>query len=373
MVKGAKLAFYAPMKPPDHPVPSGDRQMARLLMRALTLAGFEPMLASRLRSHGFAPAEAALAEAAARERSAIIAAWDAMEAARRPRAWLTYHPYYKAPDLIGPEIAVRFAIPYVTAEASYAGKRDRDQWAGQQNTVKAAVRAAALNICFTAEDREGLERLVNPERIADLAPFIDAELIPIRQGEPNGPARLITVAMMRSGAKFASYEMLARALARILDAPWTLEIVGDGPERPAVTAAFAHVPADRIRWAGELDAPAVAARLAAADLFVWPGTGEAYGMAYLEAQAAGLPVVAQSTAGVPTVVRHGATGLLTPAGDDAAYSGAIARLITESNLRHRLGRAARKFVAEERSLPAAAAHLRRLLTPLLASAPAGTP
>jgi len=373
MSKGAKLAFYAPMKPPDHPVPSGDRQMARLIMRALTLAGFEPMLASRLRSHGFAPAEAALAEAAAVERASIIAAWDAMEAARRPEAWLTYHPYYKAPDLIGPQIAARFAIPYVTAEASFAGKRDRDEWAGLQRHVKAAVRAAALNICFTAEDREGLERLVGLERIADLAPFIDAEPIPLAPKQPNGPVRLVTVAMMRPGAKLASYQMLARALARILDLPWTLDIVGDGSKRAAVAAAFAHVPADRLCWAGELDASAVAARLAVADLFVWPGTGEAYGMAYLEAQAASLPVVAQATAGVPTVVRHGATGLLTPAGDDAAYSGAIARLITDQPLRHRLGHAARKFVTEERSITAAAAHLHRLLTPLLATAPAGAP
>ena len=373
-MKGAKLAFYAPMKPPDHPVPSGDRQMARLIMRAVTLAGFEPMLVSRLRSHGFAPAEAALAEAAARERASIITAWDAMEAARRPRAWLTYHPYYKAPDLIGPEVAARFAIPYVTAEASYAGKRDRDEWAGLQRTVKAAVRAAALNICFTAEDREGLERLVAPEQIADLAPFVDAKpLLLTKPREPNDPLRLITVAMMRCGAKLASYDMLARALVSILDAPWTLEIVGDGPQRAAVAAAFAQLPADRLHWAGELDGPAVAARLAAADVFVWPGTNEAYGMAYLEAQAAGLPVVAQATAGVPTVVRHGATGLLTPAGDDTAYAAAITRLITDSNLRHRLGHAARKFVVEERSLPAAAAHLHRLLTPLLAPAPAGVP
>jgi len=367
-VTGAKLAFYAPMKPPDHPVPSGDRQMARLIMRAVALAGFEPMLASRLRTHDFAPAEAALAAAAARERGSIIAAWDAMDAAQRPGAWLTYHPYYKAPDLIGPQIAARFRIPYMTAEASYAGKRDRDEWAGLQRTVKAAVRAAALNICFTAEDREGLERLVATDRIADLSPFIDAEPIAVAQREPDGQVRLVTVAMMRPGAKLASYEMLARALARILDVPWTLEIVGDGPERAAAAAAFAQLPADRIHWAGELDGLAVAARLAAADVFVWPGTGEAYGMAYLEAQAAGLPVVAQATAGVPTVVRHGATGLLTPAGDDAAYSDAIARLITDQPFRHRLGHAARKFVTEERSITAAATHLRRLLTPLLAPA-----
>src|SRR3990172_8095375 len=45
-----RIAFYAPLKPPDHPVPSGDRRMARLLMTALRHAGHEVDLASRLRS-----------------------------------------------------------------------------------------------------------------------------------------------------------------------------------------------------------------------------------------------------------------------------------------------------------------------------------
>ena len=44
-----RLAFYAPMKPPDHPVPSGDRQIARLTLTALERAGFAPRLVSRLR------------------------------------------------------------------------------------------------------------------------------------------------------------------------------------------------------------------------------------------------------------------------------------------------------------------------------------
>jgi glycosyltransferase involved in cell wall biosynthesis len=364
-----KIAFYAPMKPPDHPVPSGDRQMARLLLRALELAGFGPELASHLRSHGSVPADSSLVEAASRERVRITAAWDAMARRDRPRAWLTYHPYYKAPDLLGPEIAACFAIPYVTAEASYAGKRDRDRWAGQQSAVAAAVRAAALNICFTAEDRDGLRHLVGPERLADLAPFIDAApfLASPRAGNCKPSVRLVTVAMMRGGVKLASYEMLARALGRISDVPWTLEVVGDGPQRAAVTAAFEDLPAERVRWAGERDATAVAERLAAADIFVWPGTGEAYGIAYLEAQAAGLPVVAQATAGVPAVVRHEVTGLLTPAGDEAAYAGAIAHLIGDTAMRRRLGRAARRFVTEERSLSAAAARLHHLLHPLLAN------
>ncbi|MFW6076480.1 MAG: glycosyltransferase family 4 protein [Hyphomicrobiales bacterium] len=366
-----QLAFYAPMKPPDHPVPSGDRQMARLLMRALALAGFEPELASRFRSHAPAPDELALAAAAARERDAVSARWDAMQPAQRPRAWVTYHPYYKAPDLIGPEIAARFAIPYVTAEASYAGKRDRDEWAGLQRTVKSAVRAAALNVCFTAEDREGLARLVGPERLGDLAPFIDADpfLAMPRAEDPRGLVRLVTVGMMRGGVKLASYRMLAHALGRIADAPWSLTVVGDGPQRAAVAEAFASLPADRVQWTGEIDAPALAEHLGAADVFVWPGTGEAYGIAYLEAQAAGLPVVAQATGGVPAVVRHDVTGLLTPPGDEAAFAAAIARLVNDRGLRLRFGTAARDFVAGERSLPAAAARLRALLAPLLAPAP----
>ena len=54
--------------------------------------------------------------------------------------------------------------------------------------------------------------------------------------------------------------------------------------------------------------------------YVWPGTGEAYGIAYMEAQAAGLPVVAQKTAGVPEVVKDGVTGTLTAAGDASAFA-----------------------------------------------------
>ena len=46
----APIAFYAPLKPPDHPDPSGDRLMARLFMSAFARIGVEPVLASRFRS-----------------------------------------------------------------------------------------------------------------------------------------------------------------------------------------------------------------------------------------------------------------------------------------------------------------------------------
>ncbi len=53
----------------------------------------------------------------------------------KPDLWFCYHPYYKAPDLIGPKLASAFAIPYVTAEASYSSRRNIGVWAETQASV----------------------------------------------------------------------------------------------------------------------------------------------------------------------------------------------------------------------------------------------
>src|SRR5690606_6224267 len=106
-----QLAFYAPLKPPDHAVPSGDRQMARALIRALTLAGFDVEVASGLRAHRARPDIAALEAEAESERRRLLDGW---RGAQKPDLWLTYHPYYRAPDLIGPAVCRALSIPYVT-------------------------------------------------------------------------------------------------------------------------------------------------------------------------------------------------------------------------------------------------------------------
>jgi hypothetical protein len=54
-----KIAFHAPLKSPDHPVPSGVRQMARMLIEALRLGGHDIGVASHLRTYSREPSEAA--------------------------------------------------------------------------------------------------------------------------------------------------------------------------------------------------------------------------------------------------------------------------------------------------------------------------
>jgi glycosyltransferase involved in cell wall biosynthesis len=330
-------------------------------------------LASRLRSFARAPAEAArlaIGRDAAAEAERLCAGWQNRDADWRPGLWFTYHLYYKAPDRLGTAVCSRLGIPYVTAEASHAGKRDRDLWAPWQGDVASAVRSAAINFCFTARDREGLERIGGRAgRLVDLPPFVDpAELAgPSLPRVPDGPLRLATVAMMRPGDKLASYRMLADALARLGDVEWTLSVIGDGPCRGEVERLLAGLPAGRITWLGEVRREALGAHLGRCDALVWPGFGEAYGLAYLEAQAMGLAVVAQRIAGVPEVVRDGVTGLLTEPGSVEAYAAAIRALAADPERLDRMARAARRYVHEERSLSRAVA----VLHDALASLPGG--
>jgi glycosyltransferase involved in cell wall biosynthesis len=362
-----KIAFHAPLKSPDHPVPSGDRQMARMLVEALRLAGHEVTIASDLRTFSRDASEgafAALCGEAEREVARLRQLW------RRegpPEAWFCYHPYYKAPDLLGPRLSAEFSIPYITAESSYSYRRNTGAWKLAQDQVAAGARQAAVNICFTHRDREGLQEAIPGGRHAMLAPFIDVSPFRELRRTDVDECRLLAVAMMRSGDKMDSYRMLARALT-LVDLPWRLTVVGDGPARAEVHEAFAALPAERLEWRGEVEPQAIPGILAGGDLYVWPGCGEAYGLSYLEAEAAGLPVVAQRTAGVPEVVRDGETGLLTPAGDIDAFAAAIRRLLSDKALRAQFRERARHFVLEERSLSAAATRLTEILREFVGTA-----
>ena len=365
-----RVAFYAPLKPPDHPIPSGDREMARLLIRALELAGYDVHVASRLRSYSGEPSDQTrhgLQRLAAKEVESLLASLGA----ERPDLWFTYHPYYKAPDWIGPAVSGRLAIPYVTAEASYAGKRDTNSWRAWQAPVVAALKSAAVNFCYTPIDRAGLERISDRRGVlVDLPPFIDRPPPTPRQ-EPDrepGIVSLIAVAMMRAGYKVRSYRFLAEVLEGLCELPWRLTIVGDGAAKDEVVAAFSRLPAERLIWTGKLAQDQITSHLAASDIHVWPGYEEAYGMAYLEAQSEGLPVVALNTDGVPSVVVDGETGFLTKPGNVVAYRAALRTLMLDHGLRRRMGAAAARFVREERTLARAAAILRSALDPLRAAA-----
>jgi glycosyltransferase involved in cell wall biosynthesis len=374
-----RIAFYAPLKPPTHPVPSGDRRMARLLMAALSRANHRVDLASRFRSRdgvGDPVRQQALADLGRHMASRLIRRYQAGADAERPDLWFTYHLYYKAPDWLGPSVAEALDIPYVVAEASHANKRAAGPWAiGHAGAAAAIARAEAI-VSFNPNDMAGLAGATRRDAIlVMLKPFLDgadfaaaanrrissrAELAK-RFGLDAGAPWLLTVAMMRQGDKFASYRVLASALGTLRDRAWQLLVVGDGPARTDVEALFAPLGRGRVHFAGARLPEELPSFYAPADLLIWPAINEAYGMTLLEAQAAGVPVIAGASGGVPTIVAGDRTGLLTPPGDAAAFAAAVRLLLDDPARRQEMGETARELVAENHDIGTAARILDRTI------------
>lgn len=374
-----RVAFYAPLKPACDPTPSGDRQMARLLCAAMVRAGLQVETASRLRSYdGGDPArQRRIAGLGSLLAARLVRRLRRRPEADRPDVWFTYHLYHKAPDWLGPEVSRALAIPYVVAEASHAPKRDVGPWAEGSAAVARAIEAADLVFSLNPADEPCVRRLMaDPRRLVPLAPFIDAGAFNVaagrhalresfrrRLGIPEEEPLLLTVAMMRPGAKLASYLCLAEALARLRDRRWRLVVAGGGPAEAEVRSAMAPL-AGRVVFLGHCDHAALTEAYAACDLYAWPAVGEAYGVAFLEAQAAGLPVVAGRAGGVPAVVAEDETGLLVEEGDAGAFAEALRRLLDDPGRRRTMGEAARLRVLRHHDLGGAAAAIRRHLAEL---------
>jgi glycosyltransferase involved in cell wall biosynthesis len=374
-----RIAFYAPMKPPDHPVPSGDRQLARLFLLALTQGGHKCEVASRFVSRdgsGDKARQIRLHDLGEKLAARLVRRFQDRPANMRPEAWFTYHLYHKAPDWLGPPVAAALGIPYVIAEASTAPKRAGGPWdIGYVGANHAITKADAI-FTVNSDDWGCVEALIEAKTyhkrlfpFVDAAPFVAAAARRenIRTGYahqfdwPADTPLLLAVGMMRAGAKRQSYHLIAAALAQLSGQAWRLIVVGDGLCRDEITAELEEAAPGRTTFLGELDAGQLADAYAACDMLVWPAADEAFGMSLLEAQAAGLPIIAGKQRGVPDIVSAGVTGLLPPPNDTDAFAAAIRRLLGDDDLRQTFSRAAAARVREQYDVPRAAAEINRVL------------
>lgn len=349
------IAFYAPMKAPDHPQPSGDRAIARLSLQALRLAGFAPHVASDLRifdKTGDRQHQAKLMTNAEHEIDRLKTSF----ATAPPKLWFTYHSYHKAPDLIGPAIADAFDIGYAISEPSLSPKQRNGPWAVFATASEAALARADRLLWTTNRDRPALVDAGYADKLVHLPAFLSVAPAP-EPRQAGDTLRLLTVAMMRPGDKLESYRRLAAAIST-LSGEWCLDVIGDGEARADVERALAPV-ADRVVLHGAIDDPLVLQRhYEQADLFLWPGVGEGVGQVYLEAQAAGVPVIAEDHPSAADLVAN-----------DRAEPGSpvrLAKLIQSSAVQRQvLSAKARAHIEAHHSLDAAADVLRDALKPLL--------
>lgn len=349
------VAVYAPATQPGGPTPSGEQTILRNTVGALKLAGFAPVLVSGLRlldREGDSGRQSELRRAAEAEAERLVASLRCDP----PALWYTYQSWYRCPDMVGPPVARALRIPYVIQQPSISWKRMTGPWACFARAALAGMEAADLLFWTTRRDLPALREAGLDDRLVELPPVIEPGPHPARRGA-HRPLRLLTVAMMRDGVKRESYLRLAVAL-RHLELDWRLSVVGDGPARASIVAALAPF-GDRVLFTGALPPHAVANEYARTDLLVWPGVGEGIGMAYLEAQAAGVPVIAEDHPAQRDVVH----APLVPPGDAAAFAAAIAAAAAD---RSALSAAARARIEARHTPQAAAAVLRNALARVIA-------
>jgi glycosyltransferase involved in cell wall biosynthesis len=120
-------------------------------------------------------------------------------------------------------------------------------------------------------------------------------------------------------------------------------VIGDGPCREPLERLAAELGvSDRVRFLGQLENREAVARAATCDLFVMPGVEEPFGVAFVEAMAAGLPAIGTRGEGGPEDIAAAGEGMVLVAPDDpGALAAAIERLTADRSELARLGAAAR--------------------------------
>lgn len=133
-----------------------------------------------------------------------------------------------------------------------------------------------------------------------------------------------------------------------------LDVIGDGPMRQELVSLARRLDIhDGVRFLGEMELPALRHELRNADVFLHPsltasnGDREGTPTILLEAQAAGLPVVATLHAGIPEIVENGRTGLLVPERDVSGLSQALEDLLASAEKRGAMGARGRRLVEQE--------------------------
>jgi glycosyltransferase involved in cell wall biosynthesis len=194
---------------------------------------------------------------------------------------------------------------------------------------------------------------------------------------PTAPkAARPTVAFLGRLRRYKGVDTLLEAFAKVAgERPdVVLEVVGDGPHRPAleVHARRLGLADGRVRFRGFVPAEEKVALLSSAHVAVCPSPKEGWGLTVVESNACGTAVVASRSPGLVDSVKDGVTGLLVPHGDPALLAGAIRRVLDDHALRARLeveGRAWAATFTWERCADEAHAVLERMHAGALAPAP----
>jgi len=208
--------------------------------------------------------------------------------------------------------------------------------------LKLAHNQASLNLCTsTAMVQElssrGIEKVELWQRGVDtelFQPHLKSQAMRLKLSQNNPDSPLLLYVGRVSAEK--EIDRIKPVLEAIPEARFA--IVGDGPHREALTSHFADT---NTHFVGYLQGLELASAFASADAFLFPSRTETLGLVLLESMAAGCPVVAANSGGIPDIVTDGVNGHLFDPRDEKGLITATQRLLTAKAEREELRRNAR--------------------------------
>jgi teichuronic acid biosynthesis glycosyltransferase TuaC len=237
-------------------------------------------------------------------------------------------------------LGVPLVVSVHGGDLSYAAARSEH---GRQ-TVARVLEAADAVIANSGVTRRGIEALTGP--LPELRVIHPGADLPPTASERHARPTLVTVAHLERHKNQAS---VIRALAALAGRHPRLryELIGKGPDRESLAALARSLGvAERVSFRGAMPHEAALAELARCHVHVMPSVHDAFGVAHVEAMAAGLPAIGGEGTGAEDIAGAGEGMVLVPAGDVTAIARAIERLVADEAELQRLGEAARRTAAE---------------------------
>ena len=239
-----------------------------------------------------------------------------------------------------------------------------------RNLLVDKVRDALFVRCISHYCRGQVQRLADFQqwpKIHVVRCGVDPEVFVPQQESAREYPEMLCVGRL-TPAKGQHVLLQACCLLRERNVPFHVTFVGDGPSRPSLEAAARDLGIDDAEaFAGVVGQGQILAYYNQADVFVLPSFAEGLPVVLMEAMSAGLPCVSTRIAGIPELIEDGTNGVLTSAADSKGLADRLETLLSDPDLRVRLGERARETVelryTLERSCRRMAELFRTYLTP----------
>jgi glycosyltransferase involved in cell wall biosynthesis len=347
-----RIVVFEPRDPAPDPPPFGESRLVADIELALRSCRHE---VTRVAGRS-AASSATLADEVVR----LVAA---CQSEARPDIWISCRVSNESVDGLGPAVSAALGIPYVLVQpraGDDSGGAIRDACAGADGIVIFSSGRAGSIARYLTE---------RPERLVTLPPFVNMRRLAGEMRKQTNH-RVMWATKLRLSREIpwiiaagpmterhlGSFQTIARAMSPLSNLQWNLVVAGSGSQSEAVADLFRHLPRARYRQVPMASGDELFALLLAGDLFLWPSVDDDYAITALEAQAAGLAVVAAKSAGMLDVVSE-QTGMLVKTGNIPSISNAVSFLLRHPEFRRSYSQRGPVWVAKNFDLGAVARKL----------------